>query len=247
MKRQNRYEMNNLKFLNSSEVENIKKLKKPGYKNGQKNDLNPLLEQDLTLSQLSYNQSIKTPPPAQKRQYLISQQTTTSEQSHFFKYKKNEVIAPNAEHENIKASIISKLPPIPQYSKLNRLSQLEIRVERPDGVSHDELNSDEKAFFAFYKRSYLNYINKIFSNYEDYRRSHPNLEQKMTDEHLLIAKIDYDQNGNIEIIKILKSSESDDVHQFFENSLKQLSLPNPPKVFIKNGKSFSVYYQLRIN
>jgi hypothetical protein len=64
---------------------------------------------------------------------------------------------------------------------------------------------------------------------------------------LLVGRIDYDENGNIITVKILKSSENDDVHQFFEETLKKLVLPNPPKIFLKRKKEFSIYYQVQVN
>jgi uncharacterized protein YuzE len=129
----------------------------------------------------------------------------------------------------------------------NRLSNFEIRYERPEGVSEDQLNSDEKAYYAFFKRSYASYLSKLYATYEKIKIDRPGLDRDLLDKHLLIGKIDYDENGNIVTVKILKSSQSDDIHYFFEETLKQLNLPNPPKSFVKSKKTFSTYYQIQIN
>ena len=135
----------------------------------------------------------------------------------------------------------------PQNKATDRISNFEIRYERPEGVSEDELNSDEKAYYSFYVRSYQNYFSKIYSNYEKIVLQKPGLAKVFDKKHLLIGKIDYDENGNIITVKIIKSSQDDDLHYFFEETLKQLSQPNPPKIFTKNRKQFSIFYQLQIN
>jgi outer membrane biosynthesis protein TonB len=69
-----------------------------------------------------------------------------------------------------------------------------------------------------------------------------------SERHLLTGKIDFDKEGNILRIKILRSSPSDEVHQLFEETLKEIrSLPNPPKALVENREQFTIYYQLNIN
>ena len=105
----------------------------------------------------------------------------------------------------------------------------------------------KKAFYSFYKRSYASYVSKLYATYEQMAVARPQLARDFDNQHLLVARIDYDENGNIITIKILKSSNSDDVHHFFEETLKKLVLPNPPKIFVKIKKEFSIYYQVQIN
>ncbi|MBY0414351.1 MAG: hypothetical protein K2Q18_09305, partial [Bdellovibrionales bacterium] len=94
---------------------------------------------------------------------------------------------------------------------------------------------------------YQNYFSKIYSTYEKVVIEKPGLAKVFDKKHLLIGKIDYDEFGNIVTVKILKSSEDDSLSYFFEETLKQLNQLNPPKVFTKNRKQFSIYYQLQIN
>lgn len=157
------------------------------------------------------------------------------------------VISLSNSHEVLKQDALKSLSLNRQGIAAQKISNFEIRYERPEGVSEDELNSDEKAFYSFYKRSYSSYVSKLYSTYEQIAISRPRINKDFENKHLLVARVDYDENGNIVTVKILKSSESDDIHYFFEETLKKLTLPNPPKIFLKMKKEFSIYYQVQIN
>jgi uncharacterized protein YuzE len=255
-----------LELLNQEEFQQIKKV---GIKGGKKNALNPDLinqapilpsipanSRDLNLKNLGELGPMppKEVPSSQKvTQAKIEpplENTTIAKNSNdeiFFKFKKNKVIPPSKEHTNIKSEVAKNLGIDRVNSKASNISNFDIRIERPEGVSEDQLNSDEKAFYSFYKRTYMNYVSKLFATYEKVKIEKPGIDLDFEDKHLLIAKIDYDENGNIITIKILKSSNSDNVHFFFEEALKNLNIPNPPKIFIKKQKQFSIYYQVHIN
>lgn len=171
----------------------------------------------------------------------------TSNDSQFFNYKRDKIIRANREHDLMKIETIKNLGVNRVNSKASSFSNFDIRIERPNGVSEDQLNADEKTFYSFYKRSYSNYISKLFSTYNKVRIERPGLDRDLDDSHLLVGKIDYDENGNIIKIQILKSSKSDNVHFFFEEVLKDLDIKNPPKVIVKDQKEFSIYYQIHIN
>ena len=170
------------------------------------------------------------------------------EAGHFyFNPKKEKKITVARDQENLKQEAFKNLPTSTTNPVAQKMTNFEIRYERPEGVSEDELNSDEKAYYSFFKRSYANYLTKLYATYEKISIERPGLERDFGNKHLLIGRIDYDDKGNIVLVKILKSSESDDIHYFFEETLKQLNLPNPPKSFIKTKKQFSTYYQIQIN
>lgn len=171
----------------------------------------------------------------------------SSKNSQFFNYKQDKVIRANREHDLMKVETIKNLGINRVNSKASSFSNFDIRIERPNGVSEDQLNADEKTFYSFYKRSYSNYISKLFSTYNKVRVERPGLDRDLDDSHLLVGKIDYDENGDIIKIQILKSSKSDNVHYFFEEVLKDLEIKNPPKIIVKDKKEFSVYYQIYIN
>ena len=165
----------------------------------------------------------------------------------YFNSKKEKIIRQNHEQDNLKQEAFNNNNSSSSNPVAQKMSNFEIRYERPEGVSEDELNSDEKAYYSFFKRSYANYLSKLYASYEKVIIERPGLENDFMDKHTLLARIDYDEKGNIILIKILKSSVSDNIHYFFEEALKQLSLPNPPKIFIKNNKKFSTFYQIQIN
>ena len=165
----------------------------------------------------------------------------------YFNPKKEKKIKQNEEQDSLKREAFQNVSTSSANPVAQKLSNFEIRYERPEGVSEDELNSDEKAYYSFFKRSYSNYLSKLYATYDRISVERPALDRDLEGRHLLIGKIDYDEKGNIVTVKILKSSDSDNVAYFFEETLKQLNLPNPPKSFIKNKKSFATYYQIQIN
>jgi len=165
----------------------------------------------------------------------------------YFNPKKEKKIARNSEQDSLKQEAYRNISVSNSNPVAQKLSNFEIRYERPEGVSEDELNSDEKAYYSFFKRSYASYLSKLYATYDKVSVERPGIDKDFERKHLLIGRIDYDEKGNIVTVKILKSSDSDDIHYFFEETLKQLNLPNPPKSFIKSKKGFSTYYQIQIN
>jgi hypothetical protein len=265
-------QLNNIEIMKPEDVE---KFRKVGIKGGKKNLQRPdLAFKPPTPPPRKATPEVKAKgPPGQPGQLSLDKlapelpklapvkKTVTSNQmaknfmkaspgdtgGHFyFNYKDQKVIPRSQDQENLKSEAVrSGSPPINKATE--KMSNFEIRYERPEGVSEDELNSDEKAYYSFYVRSYQNYYSKIYATYEKMVIQKPALSKVFDKKHLLIGKIDYDENGNIVTVKILKSSEDDDLHSFFEETLKQLNQPNPPRVFVKNRKQFSIYYQLQIN
>lgn len=216
-------------------------------------NLNPQIPQENVKPTPKNTQPIKTPPSKDRFQgtlgknFLNESRPDNSSSPFYFNYKNQQIIPRSPEQETLKNEARVNYSTGPINKATERISNFEIRYERPEGVSGDELNSDEKAYYSFYVRSYKNYFAKIYSNYERIVVERPGLSKVFDGKHVLIGKIDYDENGNIITVRILKSSESDDLHYFFEETLKQLNQPNPPKVFTKNRKQFSIYYQLQIN
>lgn len=250
----NRIKVNNIELLKPEDVE---RFRTAGIKGGNKSIQNPDLKlmpqlPNLGPSGINYNLSQLAPQnidvPKNKQPNSPSTPSENNKNSNlYFNFKKQRVIPPSVEHNNLKLETIKNLGVNRLNTRANNISNFDIRVERPEGVSEDQLNADEKAFYSFYKRTYSNYISKLYATFSKVRIEKPGLDQDFNDDHLLIGKIDYDENGDIVAIKILKSSSSDNVHYFFEEALKELKIPNPPKVFVKNQKQFSIYYQIKIN
>lgn len=235
------------------------KFKTKGTKDGIKNLNHPDLEnignkrrqgQKMSIDKLN---SLNAPIKVAHESVSPSSKATTKlklvndkNDHYFFKYDGTRSIPYSKEQELLKSEAISDNN-FGTKHHLDKISGFEIRYERPFGVSEDELNPDEKAYYSFYVRSYKNYLTKIYSNFEKIRIQKPGLLKAFDEPHLLIGKIVYDTQGNIILVKILKSSSNDDLHYFFEETLKQLPQPNPPKIFTQNKSEFSIYYQLQIN
>lgn len=255
----NSIKIDQIKIIKPSELEEIRKV---GIKNGLRHLERPDIKVPLKMggaqsSPLSFDQltpDLPSPKPLPQNKNTdlnqmknqIMQKNVKSENSYYFNYKDKKVIPKTNEQDVLKNEAINNLNG-PMNKATEKLSNFEIRYERPEGVSEDELNSDEKAYYSFYVRSYKNYYAKIFSNYEKILVERPGLAKVFDRKHLLIGKIDYDENGNIVTVRILKSSDSDDLHYFFEETLKEMAQPNPPKIFTKNRKQFSIFYQIQIN
>lgn len=240
------HRINKIDFISNEDLERIKRV---GIQRATKNKLNMpdfnKVERPISVPQMPSEPSSPMPKEFAKSstgtianaQKIQQPQNTTEEK----------VIALTQSHEILKQEAMKSFSFNRQGLAAQKISDFEIRYERPEGVSEDELNSDEKAFYSFYKRSYSSYVSKLYATYDELAISRPRLTKDFENKHLLVGRIDYDENGNIVMIKILKSSESDDVHFFFEETLKKLVLPNPPKIFLRKKKQFSIYYQVQIN
>lgn len=92
-------------------------------------------------------------------------------------------------------------------------------------------------------------MNSFLNTYYSSLTSNPNLKNDLTsDRHRLNARVQFDKNGFIISVKILKSSNSDSVHNLFETTLdKMRSIPNPPKDLLGKDGNFTIYYSLYIN
>lgn len=124
-----------------------------------------------------------------------------------------------------------------------------MKPEIPKGVPEDELNSIEKIYFSFQKRMYLQYVNTFIKTYNDVSKARPLIKGALRNgRHRLTARVVFDIEGNIEKIKIIRSSQDDDIHELFEKTLMNVQkVPNPPDDFINSENKFVIYYQLNIN
>ncbi len=235
-------------------TEELKKMKSVGIKNGAKNSNQPDLVIDQRPTQLMLSPEIGSPEnkaiqPSSTKTVLNSLKNNDNVDSHFFidSNASQIKVTSSPEQDNIKKQALSNLNGVPSNKVQKALSGLEVRMERPEGVSENELNDIEKMYYSFNVRMYKTFYTTILSNFEKIKIQKPGLERALAFKHELLGKVDYDENGDIVSIKILKSSDSDDVHYFFEESLKMLKLPNPPKSKLGKSNSFSIYYLITIN
>ncbi len=136
-----------------------------------------------------------------------------------------------------------------QQAEILKSTGFNLHFEPPEGIPEDELNTAEKIFYSFQKRTFIGYVNSFMSSYNATLNQYPQIKNALRNErHLLTGRITFDKEGNIMRIKILRSSNNDEVHKLFEKTLLNIrSLPNPPKAIIEDKDQFNIYYQLRIN
>ena len=234
-----------IKKLSKEEIAQIKRLKTVGVKNGNDkfsmklpppstNNLPPIPLKNLALKQLkefkSATKSTSSPPltPAQTEEKFIEVSNSKQEQNY---KQKNDLSFANQ-----------------SSAQLLRYSDMNVKFAAPTGVSESELNSLEKIYYGFQKRTYESYITSFFSTFNNSLISRPALRTTIFNKpHKLTGRIIFDKDGNIVTIKIIKGSNDDDVQQVFEDTLKGIgSLPNPPQQLVKDG-TIAVYYDLYIN
>ena len=148
-----------------------------------------------------------------------------------------------------KKKILKKLSVGPENTPALRNTGFNIRFTPTKGVSEDELNSLEKIFYSFQKRTFETYIMAYISSYNKMILQKPTLKKSLQQEvHHLTGKVTFDREGNITVIKILRWSSDDNVQDLFEETLKAMKrLPNPPRAIVEDRDEFDIYYQLKIN
>ncbi len=149
----------------------------------------------------------------------------------------------------MKQDLMKQLGPGSANANLANRSDIQVHFEPPEGVSEDELNSVEKMFYSFQKRTFEGYFNSFITTYNRVVQLRPGLKRTLqTEVHHLTGRVTFDREGNIVSIKILRWTQDDNLQKLFEETLKEIkSLPNPPKDIIGKDEQFNIYYQLKIN
>ena len=145
--------------------------------------------------------------------------------------------------------ILRELAPGLEEIQILNNSDFHVRFEPPEGVSESELNSAEKMYYSFQKRTFINYAHSFLRSYQGLILKRPTLLRPLRENtHILSGRIIFDAKGNIVSVKIFKSSPNNDVHQLFEDTLIQMGrLPNPPKALLEKNGQFVIYYHMKIN
>lgn len=153
------------------------------------------------------------------------------------------------QQQQLQQDVLKKLAANPNAGGAIGGKGFNIQFDPPEGIPEDELNSAEKIFYSFQKRTFETYVNSFVKTYYDILRSSPILKNDVnTQKHRLNGRVTFDAQGNITAVKIMRSSQSDSVHKLFESTLDQMrAIPNPPKDLIKKDGTFTIYYSLYIN
>lgn len=247
-------------FLKRIDREQLKKIRLAGIKKGNIKSDQPLLKR----------KKVKTAP---RNDLLLSQLGVTKKTTKALKRNKTTDFSKNLDRINSKN--FKEIPTVKvkegilygrhQVTRLKNTSKdssflseeteralkgssLEYYYDPPKGVPLSELNSLEKIFYSFQKRTRETTITAMFRSLERNKLSKPKLLGSLkTDKHVLKGKVTFDTQGNIVKIKILNWSNDDQVQTFFEDALKLLKFPNPPKAFVLDDGTFEFTITLYVN
>lgn len=136
----------------------------------------------------------------------------------------------------------------PQILKAFKSTNLNVAFEPPEGVDKDKLNSVEKKFYGFSRRTYDLYVSSLIRSLNNIIRERPHLNfMEIEGSYNLVGKIAFNRQGDAVSTRFLKVANHDDVQQLFENTLMDIRvIPNPPKELLKKDGTFSIYYKLRV-
>ena len=204
------------------------------------------LELDLSRLQI---QSGSAPSSRYQKRSLIGDLSKKDKSALFEIKKKSKNLTIKNQNNQIRNQIVKNASSRTNISNILKNSQFDIHIEPIENLEKDELNSMDKTFYSFNRRVSINYIKSVLKTYHYMDSLNKNLDKSLKNSSdVLSARVTFDRLGNIDRIKILKSSNDDNIHNLFEQALRGMSnLPNPPSAFIKNRDFFSIYYQLRIN
>jgi hypothetical protein len=128
-------------------------------------------------------------------------------------------------------------------------SKVSVIMDIPKGMQVKSLEQLNNIFYSYQRRLNEAYINSFYSYLIDFENSHPHLNFPMTEKELTLgAKLTFDQQGNLQKIKMTSWSENKDLQEFFAKVLGKLqSIPNPPKAYSQNKEHFNVNFKLFLN
>jgi hypothetical protein len=253
--------------INQQELQQLKQQwRKVGIKNGKKNDqefFQGQVKKKIDLSNLAIKPGSTKTPPVDKIENsqnlnptnaLTGNQKVSSARATYNNRISKQLQNNATSNKPFQMMIKEELAHISTDSKndsdlltiLNN-TDLQLRLDPPEGVSVDELNQLESIFFGFNQRAMAKFIQTIFNEYLKMDRKSPFfMRQLKIKNESMLGKVTFDQNGDIIKINFLRSSDLEPVQVLFENTLQSMQkLQNPPKDLIKNGE-FSIFYQLII-
>jgi hypothetical protein len=212
----------------------LAKLKTAGVKNGHK---------DFSLAPGRSSLSIASLRPQLSKRPILKQDKLSSSKIGTFKKTGNLSFTQNKSMLEIK-----NWPVAANIPKAFGNTNVNIGFDTPQGVSFDQLNSIEKRFYSFNKRSFETYISSLIKSLQILIREKPYLNYKrFSGNYTLIGKLSFNREGETISTRFLKMTGEEDIQQLFENTLMEIrSIPNPPKELISKNGTFSIYYKLRV-
>ena len=126
---------------------------------------------------------------------------------------------------------------------------LDLQFLPPKGVDESELNSMEKKFYSFRRRTFRAYVMSFLRTYRQVSMEKPLLERQLrAGEFLLTGRVVFSREGEILDVDVIQSVSNHDVNELFERTLQQIGrTPNPPDELVEENDTFIIYYRLGIN
>lgn len=151
--------------------------------------------------------------------------------------------------QKVKQLTIKNLSTSVQNKEIIQKTGFFFKFVPPKGIPEDELNSIEKIFYSFQKRTYQSYVSSLLSHYGALVTQRPYVIKTLfSAKQLLTGRISIDVDGNITRVRFIKSSENKDIQELFEKTLTGIqALPNPPKELLRGGEELQIYFQLIIS
>lgn len=211
-----------------SVLEKLESLEKTKTTTAQHNKVKPTLD----LSKLAIPKNDETPNLPAKKPTLKSVNLQGSEIREFLK------------NDNLSAPMLN-----PQANPFLANSNIDVKMEVPEGVDVSELNEYELQFYSFQKRTATSYISSFYKNLDRFVTQNPQVRFPLTTgRETMTGRVTFDKEGNIKQIKMIRWSNSDKMQDFFQEVLEGINrLPNPPKALVKETGQFNIYYTLIIN
>lgn len=143
---------------------------------------------------------------------------------------------------------VGELAQSPMDEYILNKSAFNFRMSPPRGVPLDQLNTQEKIFYTFNKRTFETYVNSFLTTYRQIDNRNPSINARINKGiHRMMGKLILDENGNIITLKIVQWSTDDLVQKLFDDTLMNIrALPNPPRALLDENKEFYIYFQLNI-
>ncbi len=209
-----------------------KEIKTVGKENGKKRDTF-----SMSVGQLA-------PPPHNIKQIMENMHTQNTKDTPKEKTHINSQTVPVNKYEVTNYNALS--PPVQDALEM---TDFNMNITPPKGVSIDALNETEKIFYSFFKRSYSKYVNSYVSTINELMTNKPYLKNKrVSSKHIMSAKVTYDKTGNVISIQVIRWSDDDDLQNIFQKTIEEIrNIPNPPKDLIQEDETFVIHYELHFN
>lgn len=152
------------------------------------------------------------------------------------------------QQQAIQGEVLKELSASSRAREVIQTTGFNLQFDPPEGIPQDELNSVEKIFYSFQRRTFTSYVNTFISNYHQMTLQSSKLKRSLqTQSHDLLGRVEFNHKGETASIRIMEGSPIQEVQDLFEKTLKDLKLPNPPQDLLRQDGRFVIYYRLKIN